>query len=793
MITRFKIFFILTVLFAISFQNQAQTTIKGIVYNENNEALEGATVILNNGEYGTISNEEGQFIFQNISVNNCFITVSAIGYATFQQYFSTDTLPQQIKIYLQPEEIILNEVEIISNENEILRKTESVSIQIILDEFLKASMAGSLMQTLNKIPGISSMDIGSGISKPMIRGMGFYRVVIAQNGIKQENQQWSSHHGLTVDQQGVQHVEIIKGSASLQYGSDAIGGVINVLSSHTPVNEGFTGSVSILGKSNSRWTGVSGEVSFKKNNLYFHSTVTHNSYGDYIIPVTDSFLMPAPVSAAAASHKVKLGKYVYNTAGNENAISFNTGILKPWGNSYLEFNFYRSKIGFFDWQGLKQDSIRALHSNSYMDISLPYQQVSNYSVNHITNCYFNDNKLEVALGFQSNMSEEHNFLNDRTGNRTADLIFYRNKNNLELKLDLQTVSANIFYTIQSLQKQKLKIGLNTQFQQHKTDGFLHILPDYKRFSTGIFLTHQYFFSTRFIFNSGARFDFHKYSINEAINPDIDYGEAIFNEAFQKNYFGTAFSLGVNFLPNSNTVIKMNIGKSYRIPSAYELSAYGLHRHEGRFEKGNLNNQPEKAYQLDFGYEKTGQNIVFVCSPFFNYFSNYLYLNPTPLLQPEGQVYEYKQQIAVITGAEASFGYNYQRKIDFLFDVEYVYAVNPELNMAIPFTPPLTFMSEITYLFKNSETFTNNSFGFELVTVAAQKYTVPNELTTNGYNILNMKLITEIVVGKQKLFLMLKIRNIANTKYYNHISFYRRLRIPEAGRDIQLFLSIPFGN
>jgi iron complex outermembrane recepter protein len=310
-------------------------------------------------------------------------------------------------------------------------------------------------------------------------------------------------------------------------------------------------------------------------------------------------------------------------------------------------------------------------------------------------------------------------------------------------------------------------------------------------STGVYITHQYSFSEKWLLNSGLRFDYHHFRMDQSLNPDPGYGDPVFNPDFSRNYQGTALSAGINFLPGNNTVLKANLGKSYRVPSAYELGAYGLHRHEVRFEKGDMSNDPEQAWQMDLGFEKKWPGLEIMVSPFMNYFSNYLYLNPTAALRSEGQVYEYRQTKALMFGGEASLDYTLNNRIGLRAGAEYVYAVNLDLKMAIPFTPPSSILAEISYRFGSTLLPEKRRIGLEILRVAVQNYTAPNELSTPGYYTFGINARTDIYAGKQNISILLKVRNLLDNKYFNHLSFYRRLRIPEPGRDLQLFIAMPF--
>lgn len=781
-------------LFITIFCLQAQSNkFEGYILNEFSQPYSGANIRLSPTDTYTYSDSTGYFAFKNVESNSYTLTITAVGYRKIQLEVNPTKTATPLQIQLISFSQQLEEVAVETNQTQEKKKHESLSIHLIEEEFLKEAKAGSLMQTLKKIPGVNSMDVGTGISKPMIRGLSYYRVAVAQNGIKMEGQQWSNHHGVAVDQEAVNHVEIVKGPASLQYGSDAIGGVINLLPVHVPLKGGVTGNVSLVGKTNTEWYGASTNFSYRTGDFYLTSTLSHNSYSDFSIPQTDSFLLITPGSTAEASgidaektsHKEPLGDRVFNTAGQDYGVSLTTGIIKSWGNSYFDFTYYGSENGFFDWQEQNKTNNGA--------INFPKQQVDNYTINYFTNRYYGDDKLEIALGYQQNKSQEFDYLNDIHGSRKDDLEKYTNKGNLDLWLRLQTFTGNLFYTLNQIKKHTLKIGFNSQYQRHDIDGFNHILPEYSRFTAGLFITDKLQISEKWLINSGLRFAYYNFEMEQSLNPDPEGSIQKLNTYLNKDYYGTAFALGCTYLPDNNTIFKINIGKSYRVPSAYELGAYGLHRHEGRFEKGSIANTPEEAYQLDLGFDIQWNKLQVSVSPFVNYFTNYLYLNPTARLTVLGQIYQYQQAKALTSGGEFSALYPLNKKLELKLGAEYVYAVNLDKNSALPSTPPFNAQTELAYQLKDHKKLYKNKLSIEWVTTASQNYTVINELSTSGYNRINFTASSTLMFGKQALSCMLKINNLLNTKYYNHISYYRRLRIPEPRRDIQLFINIPINN
>ena len=164
-------------------------------------------------------------------------------------------------------------------------RTSQSEVQVTRD-FLQQNFAGSLMQTLEGIPGVKAMAIGSGQSKPTIRGLGFNRLAVSEDGVKHEGQQWGDDHGLEIDQFSIDRAEVIKGPAALLYGSDAIGGVLSLYTNHVPT-EPISGSVQIFGRTNNEQLGVSAKLEGKLGHWFYRANATLIDYADYKVP-TDS-------------------------------------------------------------------------------------------------------------------------------------------------------------------------------------------------------------------------------------------------------------------------------------------------------------------------------------------------------------------------------------------------------------------------------------------------------------------------------------------------------------------------
>ena len=233
----------------------------------------------------------------------------------------------------------------------------------VSQKYLHEHFAGSLMQTLEDIPGVKAMAIGSGQSKPVIRGLGFNRLVVTEDGVKHEGQQWGDDHGLEIDQFAIDRAEVVKGPAALLYGSDAIGGVLNLFTNHVPM-EGVGGSVQLFGRTNNEQAGVSAKVGGRKDKFFYRANVTLIDYADYRVPAD---------SIQYYSYWVRLkdGR-LRNTAGREHDGSFMLGYAGYNFHSDLRVSDSYSRSGFFaDAHGLEVRLSDIDYDASRRDIDLP--------------------------------------------------------------------------------------------------------------------------------------------------------------------------------------------------------------------------------------------------------------------------------------------------------------------------------------------------------------------------------------------------------------------------------------
>jgi iron complex outermembrane recepter protein len=396
-----RVFWLLFVVLALPLTAITQQifTLSGIVSDNDKQPLPEASVLVSPGNYGTVTDKNGKFIIGKLQPGDYTIQVIYLGYKRYSHSLNLKN-NVTLEISLVPELLTLNEITITDNYAEQRKKDESVSIEVVNDKYIKQNMGGSLMKSLDRLPGISSIDIGSGQSKPVIRGLGFNRVVVTENGIKHESQQWGADHGLEIDQFASDRIEVIKGPSSLMYGSDGIGGVIELKQLEIPVKNSFGGSVDLIGKTNNNFGGVSAMLFNRWEKLYFTGRVTLLDFADYRVP-TDS--------VDIYSYKAPLYQNrMRNTAGNEINFHFSAGyISNGFSTRFFLSNIY-NKSGFFaNAHGLEPRRVDTdLHDKSARDIQYPFQTVNHFKAINKTEWRNDRMRFLADFGFQQNFRQE---------------------------------------------------------------------------------------------------------------------------------------------------------------------------------------------------------------------------------------------------------------------------------------------------------------------------------------------------------------------------------------------------
>ena len=695
------------------------------------------------------------------------------------------TIPMFVDTTRTDTGIVLHDVTVYGNAKKDYQMRASVN-EIELDRrYLQGNFAGSLMQSLRGVPGVKAMSIGSGQSKPAIRGLGFNRMVVAEDGIKHESQQWGDDHGLEIDQFAIDRIEIIKGPAALLYGSDAIGGVINLYSNYVPVKP-LEGSVSLFSRTNNASLGVWAKLQGRSKKFFYKANMTWIDYADYKVP-TDSIQY--------YSYWIKLkDRTLRNTAGREHDGSFTLGYLGYHFRTDLKVSDSYAKSGFFaNAHGLEVRLSDIDYDASRRDIDLPYQTVNHLKIMSHSVYQAGSLVIEGNLAYQNNLRKElsepvsHGYMPTPPGT-------------LERRFNKSTYIGNVGMTLSLGEKHRLNAGMSAEYQHNRRGGWGFIIPDFESTSLGAYVYDRYTINPNLILNAGVRYDnvhtsIHRYN-DWYKTPVKNSTDSVFKERsaeLRRAFNSLTWSAGVNYNVG-HWILKANIGKSFRVPISKELGADGVNYHIFRYEKGNPLLDPEESYQVDAGINWSNKVLDIQIDPYLNYFPNYIYMNPTSEYYEGLQLYYYRQSRVIRYGFEAQLTCKVMRNLEAKLKGEYLYAEQlsgEKKGFTLPFSTPWSVDTGFKYTFFTRHQGQEGYLAFNVHVVGDQNNIVPPEKSTKGYCTINMAAGKEFALKGCSLRVGINAENLLNRRYYDHTSYYRLIDVPEPGRNVAVMVGLDF--
>jgi iron complex outermembrane receptor protein len=747
------------------------------------QILQGASVYFPELKKGVVSNDKGVYQI-NIKPGNYIVEVSYIG-------FSLQTITLSIQTNLV-KDFLLNHA-VVENTNvtvtSFLRSTSSkktpTPISIIKKEDFFKGVSTNLIDALSKTPGVTQLSTGPAISKPIIRGLGYNRVVVLNDGVKQEGQQWGDEHGIEIDEYNVTRTEVLKVPASIIYGSEALSGVINI-TSNVPVAEGaLRGNVFSNYQSNNNLQGYHFDIAGNKNGLVWGLNASSKKASDY---------------------KNKYDGYVYNSKFSElNGGGF-LGIEKDWGYSHLIINKFSQKLGMIEGarnnlgQFTKQTIINGASGNSIVEApasdadfssttpNIPYQYIQHTKYILDNSINWGTGKLKANIAYQRNQRQE--FGNIEMPNEKS------------LYFDLGTLNYSFQYLLPETNNWKHTIGVNGLQQSNKNKGAEALIPEYKSVELGLFFYTQKHID-KFNFSGGARID----------KKGIEFN------GLQKDYGDIAGSLGMTYEATNELIFKFNIARGYRAPNLSELGSNGAHEGTNRYEYGNTNLKSEKSLQFDAGIEWSNEHISFSGNAFYNNVTNYIFYQKLigshggdSIINKKGKDYfafAYNQQDAKLIGAEFNLDIH-PHPLDGLHIENTVSFVNGTFKKALagsinlPTIPSMRWIAELRYeLPKNTGRLKNTYSSLQFDNVGAQNnpFTGYNtETKTAGYTLINIGAGAHITKKDKQLFsISLVAQNLTDIAYQSHLSRLKytdeniltgRTGVFNMGRNYSLKINIP---
>ena len=725
--------------------------LSGIITDTNNNPLDDVEIFLEELQIGTSTDENGYYEITNLPNNTFHITFNYLGYETQLKTITLKKEPIELNIILQDAVFHMDEV-IISTPFNRLQSENVMKVDKATVQQLKAKGAASLIEGISSIPGVSQVSTGTGIGKPVIRGLRGNRVLVYSQGIRLENQQFGEEHGLGIDDASIESVEVIKGPASLLYGSDALGGVLYF----NPLKFADANTFNIYA-----------------NQTYFSNTQGHNSS----IGVKQSYNSWKFIANGAfnshSDYKIPDGDRVTNTRFNEQIFNAAVGYNNKLISSTARFNFSHSNIGIPEEIGI-QSTIKTP--------MLPYQDLTNKMVSLNTNFYLNNSKISTVFGYTTNDRkefEEHEEHEDEHEEHEEEHDDEDTEPSLFLKLN--TFSYDAKWHLPKLDNFEAIVGVQGMYQENSNYGEEILIPDATTNDIGFLFTSTYDFKNKSSLQGGIRFDIRDLKTEEHLVMHDD--EIHTFDALDKNFQNFSASLGYKTELFKTITSRFNAATGFKAPNLAELTSNGVHHGSNRFELGNSDLKSERNAQLDIALEYDSKHFEIFANGFYNYIDDYIFINPTGEYEEEYEIYKYTQENAELYGGE--FGFHlHPHPLDWLhLQSSFETVVGKQRNGDyLPLIPANKFVNTIRAEFDVKDWLNN---GFAAVTLESnleQNNVSGFETASKGYSLLNIGAGATFVVSKVNFDVSLNLNNALDETYVSHLSRLKSDAIPNIGRN-----------
>ncbi|MGP1994022.1 TonB-dependent receptor [Zobellia laminariae] len=765
-----------------------------IVDFHDNSALSDATISITGKSASIVSDENGKFNFKNlcngvleleISHPECttkFVTITING----------DTY-SEIRLEHHLEE--LKEVKVVGN---VPKNTNSGQENILSMQDLERNSGNSLGDALKRIPGVSTLNTGGNIVKPIIQGLNGSRILILNNNVRMQDMEWGEEHAPNVDVNANQNISVIKGAAAIEFGGDAIGGVIVLEPLPVVRTDSLFGKTQLNLSSNGRGGNITSSLTKSyKSGLYIKAQGSYKILGDLEAP---DYLLS-------------------NTGIKESGLSLNFGkrdFVQGWEGYYSYFNsevgiLRASHIGNIDDLILSINSQTPSIINDFTyDITQPNQEVTHHLAKLSYYRRFEGfGKWTIQYDFQKNRRFEYDI-------RVGDDV---DKASLDLQLTTHSILSNL--TFDAKQGLHIKVGGLGRFQSNFANpdtGVRRLIPDYDKYDFGLFTIGSYELNTDWTIDAGARYDFSRIDAKkfyresrwEERGYDVDYANIVLedlgtqlltNPVFDyHNFSGTA---GFHYEINENDHLRFNYAFSQRAPNPSELFSDGLHHSAARIELGDLRIKSETSSKFSASLERNTGTWGYSLAPYLNNIDDFIVLEPTGVeftIRGAFPVWAYRQTNAVLLGVDTSVYNNWSSNIRTDHKFAWVKGTDIETDVPLINMPAANFTNSITYTNPKWNNFlvnlesqyvfkqTRYPSNIEVFSPQLQENVVLDINTPpDAYHLLSLNTEASFTLkNKNDLTVGLSATNLLNTNYRDYLN-RQRYFVDDMGRNISLRL------
>ncbi len=779
----------------------AQNSLSGkITDKDTKEPLLGASISLPDFKRNAVADNNGNYKIDNLPAGKFLLAVKFLGYTS--QAFKVE-INGETKLDFEMEHSVteFNAIVVTGVSAATERYSNPVPSRVVSKENLNENSSTNIIDAIAKEPGVSQITTGAGISKPVIRGLGFNRTLVLHNGIRQEGQQWGDEHGVEIDEFSVDRIEIIKGPGSLMYGSDAMAGVINLLSPYPPEEGKIIGNILTNYQTNNNLFGWSAMNAGNLRGVHWLARASQKKAGNY-------------------SNKYD-GK-VFNSGFEELNLNGTVGLSKKWGYSNFHFSSFNQHIGMIEGERdslgnfikevlvndstIEEQTVTAADLKGY-NLFKPKQSIRHLRLTSENTFVLGKSRLSLHLGFQQNHREEFEVHEEEPG--------HEGEEEPQLYFLLTTINYGAKYFFPEKKGWETSFGINGMKQKNQNKAEEFLIPEYDLFDIGNFIHTKKTFG-KFHLSGGLRYDIRTVDAKELL---LDTLEKF--KQFKSSFPSISGSAGGSYKFNDKSAFKLNVSRGFRAPNIAELGSNGEHHGTLRYLIGDNNLSPETSLQIDAGVIFNTQHLSVEMGMFNNSIQNYIFsrrinsaAGSDSIVNAEDgdtlSVFKFVQGNTRLYGGEISIDIH-PHPLDWLhFENTFSFvaaeqANQPDSTKYLPFIPAPRLQSEIRADFKKAGKLFRRfyvkaevEYNFEQNRFYSAYET---ETKTPSYYLLHAAIGSNIVNknGNTLFSLHLSANNLLDAAYQNHLSRLKyaaenqatgRTGIYNMGRNFSVKLMVP---
>lgn len=726
-------------------------TISGkVLDHDTRSSLVGATIYIPQLDRATVADAYGNYHFHHLCQGTYTLKVTYIGYEaeSFSLKINSSTVRD---LTLHADSRQLNQVEITGSR----LSEQAQSSGTISGRELEATRGLSLGESIKNMSGVSTIQTGPTISKPVIHGLHSNRILMLNNGVRHEGQQWGAEHAPEIDPFAASEIKVVKGAAGVRYGADAIGGVVIVEPAPLRDSVGVSGEVNLLGTTNNRQGAVSATVDGKTARFPAFSWRLQGT-------------LKRAGNARAADY------YLQNTGFNEANFSGTLGYTKEGLGAEVYYSQFNTKLGILKASHIgnltdlenaiaRDRPLQTSYDFSYT-IERPFQDVQHHLLKTKVNLTTGDaGRLEFVYGLQRNIREEYDA--HRASGTTP-----------ELTLDITTHTTETVWEHSPVGNFTGSVGASTIYQNNVYSG-RYFIPYFRNFTAGAFIIEKWR-KDKLQLEGGVRYDYKKLNITKRErNSDIIRPEYNFH-----NMSGT---LGALYDVGYHLTFGLSATSAWRAPGANELFSDGVHHGSASYERGNRDLDSEKAYNFEASVNYFGnQRLNGKLSLYNNFINDYIYLAPvqpaTLTIRGAFPTFEYKQADAIFRGVDLDLEYKFTPNLYLESRTSIVRATNEDLDDYLVGIPADRYNNMLRYepgVIGNIKSLSDTYFALggtyvaeqtRVPTKAEQDYMAPPA----GVFLMRLEMGTTVRFGKQPVEFGVTGSNLLNNSYRDYLNRFR---------------------